>query len=151
MPEKPPRAFADNDHVRLGEALEAGGKVRGLADDARGLIAYYDHSGRDADPHLLRNTRLQSSDRRNKLETGPDRLLRIMLVSVGIAEVHHDAIAHILGDSAAKLAHCFFGAARIGREDISQILRVHAGGERRRPDQIGEHHCDLAAFGLLRS
>ena len=127
MPEKPPRAFADNDRVRLGEGLEAGGKVRGLADDARGLIAHHDHSGRDADPHLLRSTRLQSGDRRNELESRPDRLLRIVFVSVRIAEVHQDPIAHILGDVPAEPAHGFFGAARISGKDVSQILRIHAG------------------------
>ena len=57
MPKKPPRAFADNDHVGLGDALEAGRKVRGLADDARGQIAHHDHPCRDADPDLLGNTR----------------------------------------------------------------------------------------------
>ena len=53
MPEKPPSAFADDDRVRLGDGLEAGRKVRGLADDARGQITHHDHPGRDADPELL--------------------------------------------------------------------------------------------------
>ena len=30
---------------------------------------------------------------------------------------------------------------------LAQVLRVHAGGERRRTDQVREHHRDLAAFG----
>jgi hypothetical protein len=53
MPKKPPRAFADNHRVGFGDALEAGRKVRGLADDARGQIAHHNHPGRDADPDLL--------------------------------------------------------------------------------------------------
>ena len=32
-------------------------------------------------------------------------------------------------------------------ENLAQILRVHARGERRRADQVGEHHSDLAALG----
>jgi hypothetical protein len=58
VPKKPPRAFADNDHVGLGDALESGRKVWGLADDAGGQIAHHDHPRRDADPELLGNTRL---------------------------------------------------------------------------------------------
>ena len=34
----------------------------------------------------------------------------------------------------------------IGGNDLAQVLRVHAGGERRRTDQVREHHRDLAAL-----
>src|SRR5262249_23841804 len=37
----------------------------------------------------------------------------------------------------------------IGRNDLAQVLRVHAGGERRRTDKVREHHRDLAAFGSV--
>jgi hypothetical protein len=72
-------------------------------------------------------------------------------MSMQIAKIPQDPVPHILSDGSTKLAYGFFGAARIGRKDVSQILRVHAGGERRRPDQISEHHCDLTAFGLFQS
>ncbi len=147
MPKKPPRAIADNEHVRLGDALESGREVRRLADDARGQIAHHDHSSRDADPELLGNACLEFGHRRDEFKPGPHRLLGVVFVSVRIAEVHHDAVPHVLGDVSAELVHGFFGASRIGGEDVPQILRVHAGGERRRPDQIGEHHRDLAPFG----
>ena len=55
MAKKPPRAFADNDHVGFGDALQARRKVRGFTNDARGQIAHHDHSSRDADPELLGN------------------------------------------------------------------------------------------------
>src|SRR5262249_40624752 len=38
---------------------------------------------------------------------------------------------------------------RIGRNDLSQVLRVHAGGKRGRTDQVREHHRDLAALGFV--
>ena len=127
MPEKSPRAFADNDRVGLGEALEAGRKVRGFADDARGQIAHHDHSCRDADPELLGNPCLQSGDRRDELKPGPDRLLGVVFVSVRIAKIHQDAIPHVLGDVPTEPAYGFFGATRISGKDVSQILRIHAG------------------------
>jgi hypothetical protein len=72
-------------------------------------------------------------------------------MSLRIAKVYEDPVPHILGDVSTKLAHGFFGAARISGKDVSQIFRVHADGERRRPDQISEHHRDLTAFGLVGS
>ena len=67
IPEKPSCVFADNDHVGLGDALEAGREVRRLADDARGQIADYDYAGRDTDPEPLGNTRFEACDRRDEL------------------------------------------------------------------------------------
>jgi len=47
-------------------------------------------------------------------------------------------------------AHAASDALLIRGDDFAQILWVHARSERRRPNQIGEHHCDLAAFsGVL--
>ena len=60
--QKPSRAFADDDHVRLGDALEAGREVRRLADDAAVLrlpagSCPTTTTGRDADPELVENAR----------------------------------------------------------------------------------------------
>ena len=89
------------------------------------------------------------NDSRDQFKSGPHRLLGVVFMSMRISEVNQDTVSHILSDSSAKLAHGFFGASRIGRKDVSQILRVHPGGERRRPDQISEHHRHLTAFGLF--
>ena len=35
----------------------------------------------------------------------------------------------------------------MGRNDLSQVLGVHPGGECRRADEVREHHRDLAALG----
>ena len=40
-------------------------------------------------------------------------------------------------------------ALLIGRNDLAQVLGVHAGGECRRADEVGEHHRDLAALGAV--
>ena len=87
-----------------------GRKVRGLADDARGLIAHHDDACRNANPELLGNTRLQSADRRDKFQPRPHGLLGVVFVGVRIAKVHQDAVTHVLGDVSTELAHGFFGA-----------------------------------------
>jgi hypothetical protein len=49
--------------------------------------------------------------------------------------------------SSAKAAHGLGDALLIRRDHVAQILRVQAGGDRRRADQIAEHHRHLPAFG----
>jgi hypothetical protein len=45
--------------------------------------------------------------------------------------------------------HGLGDALLIRRNDLSQILRVHAGGERGRADEIDEHHSHLASLGIM--
>ena len=47
-----------------------------------------------------------------------------------------------------KRLHGLGDAFLIGRNDLAQVLRVHARGECRRTDQVREHHRDLAALGV---
>src|SRR5262249_19684863 len=62
-------------------------------------------------------------------------------------KIDEHAVAHVLRYEAAEAAHSLRDALLIGRNDLAQILRVHPGGERRRPDKIREHHRDLTTFG----
>ena len=64
-----------------------------------------------------------------------------------IAEIHKHAIAHVFGHETAEAPHGLGDAFLIGRNDLAQVLGVHARGERRRADQVSEHHRDLAALG----
>ena len=61
----PPRALGSNEHARLGQRLQAGGKVWRLPDNAAFLrrtrtdqIADHDEPGGNADPYLQRLRRL---------------------------------------------------------------------------------------------
>ena len=109
----------------------------------------HDHSGCNTDPDLLRSTRLEPSHSRNQLKPSPDRSLGVVLMGMRITKVHKDAIPHISGDEPAEVAHGLGDAFLIGRNDLSQVLRVHAGGKRGRTDQVREHHRDLAALGFV--
>ena len=90
--EEPARRGRDHDAVGLGQGLEPGGQVRGLADDrlllrgaAAEQVAHHHEPGRDADPGPQRSPgrRGQPAHRRHELEAGPHRPLGIILVRLG--------------------------------------------------------------------
>src|SRR5271154_1255948 len=68
-------------------------------------------------------------------------------MSLRIAEVDQDTIAHVLRDEPAEAANRLRDAFLIGRNDLAQVLRVHAGREGRRADEVREHYRDLTTFG----
>jgi len=74
--------------------------------------------------------------------------LGIVLVRLGIAEINEHAIAHILGDKTAKAADGVGDAAMVGADDLAQVLGIKARRQRRRADQITEHHRQLPPLGL---
>ena len=90
---------------------------------------------------------MSASYRRDQLQPRPHRPLGVVLMGLRIAEIHQHAVAHVFRHEPAEAAHGLGDAFLIGRNDLAQVLRVHAGGERRRADQVREHHRDLAAFG----
>jgi hypothetical protein len=64
-------------------------------------------------------------------------------LSLRIAKVQEDAVPHISGGESAE------GRSSDKPNNLSQVLRVHAGGEYRRTDQVREHYRDLAALGFV--
>ena len=91
--------------------------------------------------------RLEPAHRRDQLQPRPHRPLGVILMGLRIAEIDEHAVAHVFGHEATEAAHGLGDAFLIGRNDLAQVLRVHAGRERRRADQVREHHRDLAALG----
>ena len=92
-------------------------------------------------------TGLQSAHRLDQLQPRPYRPLGVILVGLRIAEVDQHAIAHVLRYEPAEALHGLGDALLIGGNDLAQVLRVHARRERRRTDEVREHHRDLAALG----
>jgi hypothetical protein len=80
---------------------------------------------------------------------GQHGLLGIVLVRSGIAEINEHAVAHVFCDEAVEAAHRLRDAFLVGGNNSAQVLRVHAGGERCRADEVREHHCDLAAVSCV--
>ena len=73
----------------------------------------------------------------------------VVLVGLGVAEVDQNTIAHVLRDEPTEALHGLGDALLVGRNDLAEIFRVHARRERRRADQVGEHHRHLTALGAV--
>jgi ABC-type glutathione transport system ATPase component len=65
-----------------------------------------------------------------------------------VAEVDQHTVAHVFGDKAGEAGDRVGDAAVIGADDLAQILGIVARRQRRRADQIAEHHRQLAPLGL---
>ena len=83
-------------------------------------------------------------------EPGPDGALGVVLVRVRIAEIDEHAVAHVLGDEAVVAADRVGDAAVIGADHLAQVLGIEPRRQRRRADQVAEHHGELAPLGLRR-
>ncbi len=83
-------------------------------------------------------------------EPGADRALGIVLMRLRIAEINQHAVAHIFGDKTAKPSTMSATHAMVGTDDLAQILGIEPRGQRRRADQIAEHHGQLPALRLVR-
>ncbi len=154
---QPPRARCDHHRPRLGQRLQPRREVRRLADHRlllrRALadqIADDDEPGGDPDPHLQPHLGrgVEPRHRLDHAERGPHRPLGVVLVGPRIAEIGEHAVAHVLGDKPAGALDDRGDAAVIGAEDRAQILRVEPRRQRRRADQIAEHHGQLPPLGL---
>ncbi len=149
----PPRALGDDKRIRRGECLKPCGEVRCLADDTAFLrraradqIADHREAAGDAETHPQRPRRRQMADRVDDRKPGAHRPLGVVLVRLRIAEVDKQPIAHVLRDKVVEAGDRFGDAAVIGADHLPQILGIETRRERRRADQIAEHHRQLAPF-----
>ena len=154
---QPPRARRDHHRPRLGQRLQPRREVRRLADHRlflRRTLADQipdDHQpGGDADPHLQwrRRDGVEPGHLLDQLQPGAHRALGIVLVGPRIAEIGQHPVAHVLGDKPAAAPDHLGNAAVIGADHRAQILRVEPRRQRRRADQIAEHHRQLPPLGL---
>src|SRR5215467_11158805 len=105
----PSRAIGDDERVWLRECLQPGGKVGRLANDPALLrrpradqIADHDEPTGDAEPNIQRLVRREPAYRVDDGEPGPYRPFGIVLMRLGIAEIDHHPVPHILGDKTGE-------------------------------------------------
>ena len=67
--------------------------------------------------------------RRDQLQPRAHRSLGVVLMRLGIPEVDEDAVAHVLRHEPAEALHGLRDALLIGRNDLAEVFRVHAGRE----------------------
>ena len=91
---------------------------------------------------------IEATDRLDHRQPGAHRPLRIVLMRPRIAEIDQHAVAHVLGDEAVEAADRIGHGAVVVPDQLAQILRVKPRRQRRRADQVAEHHRQLSAFGV---
>jgi hypothetical protein len=151
----PARRIANNQRVRGGQALQSGGEVGRLANDPALLcgtladqIADHGKPSGDAETHAQILSRRQAADRLDYRQPGAHRTLGIVLMRPRITEIDQHPVAHIFRDKAVEAADRIADRTVVAADQLPQILRVMAGRQCRRADQITEHHRQLAAFGV---
>ena len=109
-----------------------------------------DHQpGRDPYPGLqCDGFAVEPAHRIDDAKTRTDSPLGIVLMRPRVAEIDQNAVTHVLGDKAIELGDHFGDGAVVGADQLPQILRIKPRCERRRADEIGKHHRQLAAFGV---
>src|SRR6516165_7948334 len=70
-------------------------------------------------------------------------------MGLGVAKIDKHAVAQILRHKTAETAHSFSDACVIGRDELSQIFRIHSGGECSPTNEVREHHRDLPTLGTV--
>src|SRR6516162_3504895 len=72
-------------------------------------------------------------------------------MGLGVAKIDKHAVAQILPHEAAETSHGFSDAFLIGRDEFSQVFRIHPSGECGRTNEVREHHRDdLPALASVR-
>ena len=149
------RSFGDDDGAGLGQPLQPGRQVRGLADHgalARLLvpdqIADHHASSRDPDPGGERpaGRRGDAGHDRGDGEPGPDGAFGLVLVRLGPAEVGQHPVAHVLGDVALEAGDLARDDVLVGPYELAHLLGIEPGREGGRADQVDEHHRELPAL-----
>ena len=108
----------------------------------------YEASGDPDSRSKLNGLDIEPTNGVDHAEPRPDRALGIILMRPRIAEIDEHAVAHIFGDKAIEPADHLGDCAVICSDDLAQILGIEPRRERRRADQIAEHHRQLPAFGF---
>jgi hypothetical protein len=70
---------------------------------------------------------LQATYCSNQLQPCANGSFCIILMGLGIPEVHQHPIAHVLRYEAAEALHCFRDTLLVSRNDLAEVFRVHAG------------------------
>ena len=131
-------AVGDDDHVRLGQHLQARCQIRRLTDGAALLrfsranrVADHDQPSRNPDTGLQQCARLKHGDGGDQLQSRPDRPLRVVLLSLRVAEVYQDTVAHVVRHEATEALHGLCDALLVGRDNLAEVFRVYASREGR--------------------
>jgi hypothetical protein len=90
---------------------------------------------------------LQATHCSYQLQPSAHCALCVVLMGLGVSQVHEHSIAHVLRYEAAEALHDLRDTLLVGRDDLPEVFRVHAGRKGRRANQVREHYSDLTPLG----
>jgi len=64
-----------------------------------------------------------------------------------ITKIYEDTVAHVSRHETIEPMHGLGDASLVGRDELSQVFRIHPSGECGRTNEVRKHHRDLAALG----
>ena len=141
------RRLADQDGARLGRRLDPRRRVDEVAGDhALPFRPERDggFSGQDTGSRLER--RVELGYRREQIERGPNRPLRVVLGRDGRSPDGHDGVPDELLDGAAVALDDAACGVEVAREELAGLLGVATLGGCREADEVGEEDGDEAAL-----
>ena len=151
---------ADHDRIRGRQALESCRNVRRLPQGelllppATADLTDDHQPGVDAEPHgqahpvLSLQARIQRPQGLDHPEPAADGPLDLVFMGLGIAEVHQQAIAEVLGNVAVKALDDLGTGGLIGPYHGAEVFRIESTRQHRRVHQVTEQDGELAAFGV---
>src|SRR5262245_24754366 len=154
---KPACRFGNDHRVWLSNPLQTSCKIWCLADDTAFLrfarssqIAHNDKPSGYANAGLQRSPSLECDHRCDQIQPGTHRPLGVILMGLGVAKVDKHAVAEIPRHEPPETSYGFSDAFVIGRDELSQVFRIHLSGECGRTNEVREHHRDLPALASVR-
>jgi len=147
------RGLRHEHRARLGGGLHARGRVHQVsgheplalgAERDRGLPG--GHAGPRGEVRCA-DVGAERSHGLDKIEAGPDRSFRVVLLRHGRAPYRHDGVADELLDGPAVAIDQRARRVEVARQELADLFGVARLGERGEADQVGEEHRDELALG----
>ncbi len=146
--------MVDDDFAGAGLGAEAGGEVyavaqHGVIPPSLGAhVAGHDFARADADADVdrARDVVVELLAHRAHGEAAAHGVHPVITVGVGRAEEHHDLVAHVFIDNAVVLLSQVGHDAHVRVDEVNDIARVHAIGQRREPADVAKERRHFAHF-----
>ena len=142
---------ADDDLAHACEALQARCEIRCFADGDRQpvitTLADDNQPSRNSDTQFDRRRAIDLAGFVDQFQPGAQRALGIVFVRRRPAEIHQDAVAEVLRDETVVTLDHFTGDRLVITDQGAKVFRVQRFRHCRGPDQVAEHHGEVAALG----
>jgi hypothetical protein len=128
------------DHAALlSQRLQPRGKIRGIANNrplmgrtsSQRVPNNHQTSG-DPNPNLQALRCLKPAHSVHQCKAGPNGWFSIIFVCLRVAEINQRAVTQILRNKTIETGYSLSDAGVIAADHLTQVLRIEAGGQRRR-------------------